>query len=82
MYARGLMECFTSNSILDIADAWICKTRKHAGYNNSIWDLHFTWINFKSQLIQSMHNNTYHLSFIYEYCNRIVWANGEYEIIT
>lgn len=67
MYASSLMDQLTADSIFNAAYAWVCKTRLHFGPNHNIWDLRFTWVNLKSQLIQVLRNNTYHLSPLKRY---------------
>lgn len=87
-----LIDIVISDVTLEAAYAWVCEVRKNAGHNNSIWDMRLNWEKIKPQIQYSLCSDTYHLSplhryfvivlrLIHEYCNRLVWVDGEYTLI-
>ena len=56
-----------SDSLLEEAFCWLCKTRQHSSYNNSVWHLRSNWGTAKVELQKALRRNTYHLSPLKRY---------------
>lgn len=65
--AVNLIDEIATDAVLDQAYQWICKSRKDAGHNNSVWDLRFNWDKIKITLIKELRDNSYHLSPLCRY---------------
>jgi len=51
-----------SDTVLETAYAWVCSQRKASRHNNSVWDLRFNWIEFKSDLQNQLLTGSYKFS--------------------
>ena len=60
--SADLLNQIASDSVIDKAFLWLCKTRKEAHHNNDVWHLRFFWLQLKLQLQQTLLLGNYDFS--------------------